>query len=217
MRGLGWAAGAICLALMTGGAAAYDAVSVDGAIVCSYPGQYREAELAVRAGDSQWLKSSGCVTIKAGVKLTVITPGNQYQSLSQVRLIEPGVTAYMGRWHYVPFGGIPSSAMTDGKPMSVLTERLRLHLTKCAGNYVKPPEAYTDYAVVFFVHDMAGQPWADVERFAPSSKIDEFPALLEFAAGAFSAFKKPECYKFSDREAASALKKTGSTYVLVRF
>lgn len=75
-------------------------VTRDGAVVCAFPFNLKEAYQAVIADDSQWLKSMACGAIRGGIAVTVI---DRHKDAWQVRLHPPdsnGLTVWGSRLEF---------------------------------------------------------------------------------------------------------------------
>ncbi|MFC5353504.1 hypothetical protein [Azospirillum himalayense] len=213
-----WLAAALAVGLVCwshpGGAATFDALTLEGAIACASPSAYREAEKAAGADDRKWLESTGCATVKSGLQLSLIELGSQYQPLAKARFLDAGVTAYIGRWHYLSVAQ-PTQSDPSGGTAKDISTKIVAHLTACAGNYTQPPRGYRAFGANFYIFESYDGVRLEVEAVTYSDSLAGSAFNISYAHRALDAFKR--CSVIKSKPLSTLLKKAKPTRVTVIF
>ncbi len=85
---------ALTASVVTSLARDQEAYTVEGGVICFSPFQIKQAHVAAKNGDIEWLKSIGCIPTKDGIKVILIDKDAPLGRDWQVRIFPDGAPAH---------------------------------------------------------------------------------------------------------------------------
>jgi hypothetical protein len=188
---LWWAAGG------PGEVAAFDRVTLDGAVLCPSLQSAREADKAIQAGDAARLNALDCQAVAGGRTATLVVPprrATHYQA--QLRLHEDATLGWMAGRDLLPV----RAALPRERPRAAedpdMAAVLRQHLIGCSQGRVQTPAAGSPLALVLVLTAGPGSDTAvfvDVTGVLYQEALQTNPALRREAQTVLHAVTVPKC------------------------
>jgi hypothetical protein len=195
-----WCFGILVLWSALGGAgeaAAFDRVTLDGAVLCPSLQSAREADKALQAGDAVELSALNCQAMAGGRTATLVVPprrATHYQA--QLRLHEDATLGWIGGRNLLPVrAGLPRERPRAGEDLEIAA-LLRQHLIDCSQGRVQAPAAGSPLALVLALTAGSGSNTAvfvDVTGVLYQEALQTNPALRREAHAVLQAVTLPKC------------------------
>jgi hypothetical protein len=195
-----WRFGILVLWLAAGGtgeAAAFDRVTLDGAVLCPSLHSAREADKAIQAGDAAKLSALDCQRVAGGRTATLVVPprrATHYQA--QLRLHEDATLGWISGRDLLPVRAeLPRARPLAGEDPEI-TAVLRQHLIGCSQGRVQAPPAGRPLALILALTAGPGSNTAvfvEVTGVLYQEALQTNPALRREAQTVLHAVTVPKC------------------------